>query len=89
MTYYHECDRIVNEINHICDWMGGKIVRISRDKVDICRARKKKSVADLAEAYGVSRARMNVILNQREVSVVSAGRLADALECYVTEILEG
>ena len=63
-------------------------MRISRDKVDICRARKKKSVADLAEAYGVSRARMNVILNQREVSVVSAGRLADALECDVTEILE-
>ena len=63
-------------------------MRISRDKVDIWRARKKKSVADLAEAYGVSRARMNVILNQREVSVVSAGRLADALECDVTEILE-
>lgn len=63
-------------------------MRINRDKVDICRARKKKSVADLAKAYGVSRARMNVILNQREVSVVSAGRLADALECDVTEILE-
>lgn len=65
----------------------GKI-RIDRDKVDICWARKKKGVADLAEAYGVSRARMNVILNQREVSVVSAGRLADALECDVTEIIE-
>lgn len=65
----------------------GKI-RIDRDKVDICRARKKKSVADLAETYGVSRARMNVILNQREVSVVCAGRLADALGCDVTEILE-
>lgn len=63
-------------------------MEISRDKVNICRARKKMSVSDLAEAYGVSRARMNVILNQREVSVVSAGRLADALECDVTEILE-
>ena len=61
---------------------------MSRGKVDICRARKKMSVADLAAAYGVSRARMNVILNQREVSVVSAGRLADVLECDVTEILE-
>ena len=67
-------------------------MRISRDKVDICRARKKKSVAELAEAYGVSRTRMNVILNQREVSVVSvvsvvsAGRLADALSVDVTEI---
>lgn len=46
------------------------------------------SISDLAEAYGVSRARMNVILNQREVSVVSAGRLAEALGVDVTEILE-
>ena len=63
-------------------------MRINRDKVDICRARKKKSVADLAEAYGVSRARMNVILNQREISVVSAGRLAEALGVDVTEIID-
>ncbi len=63
-------------------------MKINRDKIIILRARKKKSVADLAEAYGVSRARMNVILNQREVSVVSAGRLAEALECDVTEIIE-
>lgn len=63
-------------------------MKINRNKIDICRARKKMSVVDLAEAYGVSRTRMNVILNQREVSVVSAGRLADALECDVTEIIE-
>lgn len=63
-------------------------MKISRDKVDVCRARKKKSVEGLAEAYGVSRARMNVILNQREVSVVCAGRLAEALGVDVTEILE-
>lgn len=63
-------------------------MKLNRNKVDICRARKKMSIIDLAEAYGVSRARMNVILNQREVSVVSAGRLADALGCDVTEILE-
>ena len=63
-------------------------MKINRNKIDICRARKKMSVVDLAEAYGVSRARMNVILNQREISVVSAGRLAEALGCDVTEILE-
>lgn len=51
-------------------------------------ARKKMSVKALADAYGVSRARINVVLNQREVSVVSAGRLAEALGCDVTEILE-
>lgn len=63
-------------------------MKINRDKVDVCRARKKKSVAELAEDYGVSRTRMNVILNQRKVSVVSAGRLADALGVDVTEIIE-
>lgn len=65
----------------------GKL-KISRDKVDICRARRKKSISELAETYGVSRARMNVILNQREVSVISAGRLAEALGVDVTEIIE-
>lgn len=63
-------------------------MKISRDKINICLARKKMSVSDLAEAYGVSRARMNVILNQREVSVVSAGRLAEALGVDVTEIMD-
>lgn len=63
-------------------------MKISRDKINIFRARKKMSVSDLAEAYGVSRARINIILNQREVSVVFAGRLADALGVDVTEILE-
>lgn len=63
-------------------------MKISREKINICLARKKMSVAALAEAYGASRARINVILNQREVSVISAGRLADALGVDVTEILE-
>lgn len=62
-------------------------IELDRKKIDICRARKKMSVTDLAEAYGVSRARMNVILNQREVTPVSAGRLADALGVDVTEII--
>lgn len=63
-------------------------MKIDREKINICMARKKMSITALADAYGVSRARMNVILNQREVSVVSAGRLAEALECDVTEIIE-
>lgn len=49
-------------------------MKISRDKINICMARKKMSVQVLATAYGVSRARINVIFNQREVSVISAGR---------------
>lgn len=63
-------------------------MKISREKINIEMARKKMSVKALADAYGVSRARINVVLNQREVSVVSAGRLADALGVDVTEIIE-
>ncbi len=63
-------------------------MKISRDKINICMARKKMSVQALANAYGVSRTRINVLLNQREVSVVSAGRMASALGVDVTEILE-
>lgn len=62
-------------------------MRISRDKVDICRARKKER-GRFGRSLWCEPSRMNVILNQREVSVVSAGRLADALECDVTEIIE-
>ena len=51
-------------------------------------ARKKMTVQALANAYGVSRTRINVLLNQREVSTVSAGRMASALGVDVTEILE-
>lgn len=63
-------------------------MRISRDKINICMARKKMTVQALAKAYGVSRTRINVLLNQREVSTVSAGRMASALGVDVTEILE-
>ena len=67
---------------------GDECMKISRDKINIEMARKTMTVAQLADAYGVSRARINVILNQREVSVVSAGRLAAALGVDVTEIIE-
>lgn len=63
-------------------------LKISRDKVDICMSRKKMTVQALADAYGVSRSRINVLLNQREVSTVAAGRLAEALGVDVTAILE-
>ena len=46
------------------------------------------SITDLAEVYGVSRSRMNIILNQREVTPVCAGRIAKALGVEVTDILE-
>ena len=63
-------------------------MKISREKINICMARKKMTVQALAKAYGVSRNRINVLLNQREISTVSAGKLADALNVDVTEIIE-
>ncbi len=63
-------------------------MKLSREKVDLKRANKCMTVTELAEAYGVSRARMNVILNQREVTPICAGRIAKALGCDATEIIE-
>ncbi len=63
-------------------------MRLSREKVDICMARKKMTVVQLAEEYGVSRARMNVILNSQVITPICAGRVADALDVDVIEIIE-
>ena len=63
-------------------------MKISREKINIELARKKMTVAALAEAYGGSRARMNVILNSQVVTPVCAGRVASALGVDVTEIME-
>lgn len=63
-------------------------MKLSREKVDLQRANKCMSIVDLAEVYGVSRSRMNIILNQREVTPLCAGRIAKALGVDVTAILE-
>lgn len=63
-------------------------MRLDRDKVEIAKARKQMSVTQLAEAYGVSRARMNIILNQCNITANCAGRLAAVLGCDVTEIID-
>ncbi len=63
-------------------------MKLNRDKVDIAMARKMMTVTDLAKAYGVSRARMNVILNSQVLTPVCAGRVAKALGMDVTEIID-
>lgn len=63
-------------------------MRLSREKVNIAMARKKMTVIQLADSYGVSRARMNVILNSQVITPICAGRVADALGVDVTEIIE-
>lgn len=63
-------------------------MKLDRNKVNVAMARKKMTVVQLADAYGVSRARMNVILNSQVITPICAGRVADALGVDVTEILE-
>ena len=63
-------------------------MKLNRDKVNIAMARKKMNATDLAKAYGVSRARLNVILNSQVLTPVCAGRVADALGVDVTEIID-
>ena len=58
---------------------------LDRDKVNIELARKKMTVTQLAEKYGVSRSRMNIIHSQ-SITPVCAGRVAEALDVDVTEI---
>ena len=63
-------------------------MKLNRDKVDIALARKMMTVRELAKAYGVSRARINVILNSQVITPVCAGRVAEALGVDVTEIID-
>lgn len=63
-------------------------MELSIEKINIAMARRQMNTTQLSEVYGVSRARMNVILNSKKVSPVTVGRLAKALECDVTEIIE-
>lgn len=63
-------------------------MKLSKERVDLARASRCITVTTLAEVYGVSRARMNMILNQREITPMCAGRLAKALGVDVLEILE-
>ena len=63
-------------------------MKLSKNEIYIALARKKMTVSQLAEAYGVSRSRINVILNSQSITPAVAGKLADALGVDVTELLE-
>lgn len=63
-------------------------MKLDRNKINIAMARKKMTVVQLADAYGVSRSRMNVILNSQVITPICAGRVAEALGVDVAEILE-
>lgn len=63
-------------------------MKLDRDKINMELAQKTMTVTNLATKYGVSRSRMNVILNSKNVTPICAGRIAKALGVDVTEIIE-
>lgn len=63
-------------------------LKLNRGKVEIKMAERCYTVSDLAEAYGVSKARIATILNSQRLTPACVGRLAKALKCEVTEIID-
>lgn len=61
-------------------------MRVSKDKVNLIRARKCISVADLRER-GLTQGNLNAIWNGRSMFPETVGKIARALEVDVTEIL--
>lgn len=68
--------------------MRGTQFSIDIKKLQLEMAKKQLNISSLAKEYGVSRARMNVILNQRTVSCNVLGRMARALGVEPIEIIE-
>lgn len=63
-------------------------MKLSRRKIDMQLARKQMTVSSLAEVYGVSRPRMTIILGNKNITPICAGRLAEALGVDIADILE-
>ena len=61
---------------------------INKAKIELIMAKKTWTGQDLANVYGVTKARMNKILNSRAVRPCTAGKLAKALGVDVTEIID-
>ncbi len=63
-------------------------MKIDRSKTRQLMARELLNVKTLAAIYGCSYQRMQVILSGGNLSTTTVGKLARALKCDVTDILE-
>lgn len=63
-------------------------MKISELKFEIALANSGLTIVELAQNAGVSRTRVNVILNQKTVTPRAAGIIARGLGVDVTEIIE-
>lgn len=65
------------------------IMSLDKKKLLIIRARTGFTSRELAARYGCSKAQINMLFNKKQVRPETAGKLAAALNCDVTEIIEG
>lgn len=63
-------------------------MKISEFKFDVALANSGLTITELAQNAGVSRTRVNVILNQKTVTPRAAGLIARGLGVDVQEIIE-
>ena len=68
--------------------MGGDNMRIRREKFDTVLAKNGMTIKDVAVSYGCSRNRICTILNSLNVKPQSVSKLANALKCDVTDIID-
>lgn len=61
---------------------------LSREKINIELAKKNWSVTDLAKVSNLTRQRVNIILNSRNITPKTVSKIAKALGVDVTEIIE-
>ena len=57
-------------------------------KFEIAMARAAVTKTEISKRSGVSRGRLNVILNSKNVTPIVAGRIATALNTDITEIID-
>lgn len=61
---------------------------INKMKFEIAMAREAVTKTEISKRAGVSRGRLNVILNSKNVTPIVAGRIAIALNTDITEIID-
>lgn len=63
-------------------------MRLNTENIQLIKARKNICTRQVADAYGCSRSFINMVIKKKNVRAETAGKLAKALGCDVTEIIE-
>lgn len=63
-------------------------MKLDKSKVLLIMAKKNLTTLEVSEKYGVSRSRINSILNSASVRPTTVHKMAAALDCEVDKIIE-